>query len=207
MPSMPLSLVMLFSDPDASAIPSEISTEPAEAIAIFMLKVKTLPWPIPSDSTAMLPPLFSVIYCTIYRPNPIPLLFCSAVRCSFPNCLNNRGMSSAFIPQPLSYTRTINLLWSDSYRTLIQMLPWAVNFSALLIKLMSTCTNRRLSPQSMGSFGGDEIHFNLMSLVSAYGAKMLQTNSKASTGLNICSSRSKIPSVSCFKSSKSLTKL
>ena len=73
----------------------------------FKENLNKLPWPIPGDSTPIWPPLDSTMLFEINRPSPIPQLFCSAVRYSFPNLLKSLGKSSYAIPTPVSLKCTM----------------------------------------------------------------------------------------------------
>ena len=69
--------------------------------------LKVLPCPRPSDSTPIVPPLYSTIFLTIMRPSPMPGLLISAVRCNLPNLLKSLGKSYCAIPTPVSLICTM----------------------------------------------------------------------------------------------------
>ena len=117
----------------------------------FMLKVKQEPLPTPSEKTSTKPPLYNAISLTIVRPNPIPSLFISAVRCSFPKRVNSFGNSLAAIPTPLSSTSTVSISLFGSYDASTEIFPpIRVNLNAFLTRLVKTCRRRLSSPTSLG---------------------------------------------------------
>ena len=81
----------------------------------------------------------------IWRPRPTPFLFCLAVESKKPKTLNSLGVSSCFIPGPLSRmdSRTNSYWFSFSIlRHSIQILfPMGVNLIAFVIKASITCLN------------------------------------------------------------------
>ena len=105
------------------------------------MNVKVLPWPI-FDSKVISPPSLFAILLHMYSPRPLPLTFIFSVDYNNPNSLKSFGLSSSFIPTPLSITSIINL-GGLSYKvhTICTLPPIEVNFKALFWRLSTIYYN------------------------------------------------------------------
>ena len=111
-------------------------------------KAKTLPEPGPSESTDIVPPIFSTIVFTMSRQL---ILSFPSENSGFIGLSSKRSPSSSNgIPTPVSHTWTTRLELATLYNTLSTMLPCGVNSIAFLIRLVNTCIKRRSSPSSHG---------------------------------------------------------
>ena len=148
----------------------------------------------------------------------MPSLFIWAVLCNLPNLLNSLGKSSEAIPTPVSYTETVISYFSKLYLAFIIIFPpFFVNFSAFLIKFIRTYLKRRSSPtknsgKSSASFINSEYDCWTYRYIwifnsSAFILRISTTKSMAFIGLNNAFVNYSTPSFSCFKLSKSSTKL
>lgn len=134
----------------------------------FMVKLKVVPLPIPSDSTLTVPPDRSTIYLTIVNPKPIPSLLISAVRYNLPKRVKSFGKSYYAMPEPVSRTCTNKYFSSSSTpgfrEAIISMNPCFVNFIALRMRLIKTYFNRRSSPIKRGTRLEQELRSSRSSL-------------------------------------------
>ncbi len=89
----------------------------------------------------------------IARPSPVPPKRRAVVESTWLKAWNRRSSLSAGMPMPVSLTHISSisvrgppLAVSRLLRTETNTSPWSVNFSALEIRLTSTCRSRARSP-------------------------------------------------------------
>ena len=127
-------------------------------------------------------------------PRPIPSWLISAVRCSLPNLLNSRGMSSRAMPSPESVTEIVSLPCSPLvYLTATFMKPSVVNLIAFLIKFIKIYLILRSSPISLGMFMFEApFGYNSSTCTSASNVRFL----KFTWGWNMFIIRFMVPTIS-----------
>ena len=138
---------------DVGAIAAGGAGTAAAASTIGKVTVKREPRPMPSLSTAIVPPWSSTRFLAIARPRPRPpLARCSA--CSpWTKRSKMRGASSAVMPTPSSSTRRTALSPSRPSSIAIRCSA-RENLTALVIRLQTTWVSRTASPWTQTGVSG-----------------------------------------------------
>ena len=108
------------------------------------------PWPA-SDSTPMLPPIRVTMRWQITRPRPVPPYRRVVDASAWLKAWNRRSCADLPMPMPVSRTSKRSRCWAAVSRRRLALtvtLPRSVNFTALLIRLLSTWRRRTGSPRT-----------------------------------------------------------
>ena len=136
----------------------------------------------------MRPPIRSTMRWQIARPRPVPPYRRVVDASACVNAWNRRDCASAAMPMPVS--RTSKRSWccavvSPTRRTLIEIEPRSVNFTALLIRLVSTWRRRTGSPRTGRRTPGSRCRCRRRPLDSAGRSISCMTASSRSRRLNV----------------------
>mmetsp|Transcript_25292 Transcript_25292/g.54964 ORF Transcript_25292/g.54964 Transcript_25292/m.54964 type:complete len:241 (+) Transcript_25292:1636-2358(+) len=93
----------------------------------------------------MVPPCISTSCLAMLRPRPVPPYLRFLLMSAWWKGLNRSAILSLAMPHPVSHTFMMMLMPRLSGYTRTDTLPCSVNLSALLTRLLSTCTSLRLS--------------------------------------------------------------
>ena len=158
------------------------------SIGISNQKVEPCP---ASDSTPMRPPIRSMMRLEIASPRPVPPYRRVVEASAWLKAWNRRSCADWAMPMPVSRTSNRSWCWalvSPIRRTVIAMLPRSVNFTALLIRLLSTWRRRTESPRTGSRTEESICRFRRRPLLCAGRSISWMTDSSVSRRLKVVDS-------------------